>query len=465
MNRNVLVVDDEEIQADIIANILEKETYTVKKAHSAEEAIKIISKLQFSVLLVDLKMPGIGGLGLLKHCTERGLESKLIIMTAYGTIDTAVEAMKNGAFDYITKPFNKDVLLLNVEKAVNAYSLYQQNVRLKEELSTIYEERKLVGVSDAIKSVYELIDKISASDNVNVFITGESGTGKELVAREIHARSSRAYMPFVPVNCSAIPENLLESELFGYEVGAFTGAVSKREGKFRSANGGTLFFDEVADMALNMQVKLLRAIQDKEITPVGGDEPYSVDVRIISATNKNIEEMVEQGLFRDDLYYRLNVIPIHIPSLRERREDIPLLAEYICQKLTKKLKKNSASLSQEVIAKLKSYSFPGNVRELENILERAFILAGEEELGVAHFPILRSKKYVKSSLSADSSLKNISKNARERAEEDAIKKALNDTQWNRVKAAHILNVDYKTLRKKMKELNINPEYKVERKGS
>ena len=462
MNKRILVVDDEEIQANIISNILEKENYFVKKAYSAEEAMKVLSKNDFHVLLVDLMMPGIGGMGLLKSIKEKGLESSFIIMTAYGTIESAVEAMKEGAFDYITKPFSKDELLINIEKAVKAYNLYEQNIHLREELKSIYEERKIIGSSKETKKVNELIEKVSANESVNVLITGESGTGKELVAREIHTRSGRADMPFVPVNCSAIPEALMESELFGYEKGAFTGAVAKREGKFKRANGGTIFLDEIADMAMSMQVKLLRVIQDKEVVSVGGDEPIKVDIRIISATNRDIEAMVEKGNFRDDLYYRLNVVPIHIPPLRERRDDITVLVDYIIEKLNKKLKKNVSGLSGSIMSKLMSYNFPGNIRELENMLERAYILAGNDRLRIEHFPILSSGNNEIEVFSKVKALKAISGEARKRAEKNAIDRALIETNWNRVKAAKLLKVDYKTLRRKMKELDIYPHYNDER---
>jgi DNA-binding NtrC family response regulator len=462
MNRNILIVDDEEIQANIIADILEKEAYKVKKAYSAEEALKSISNGNFSVLLVDLKMPGIGGIGLLKAVKEKGLSSNLIIMTAYGTIDTAVEAMKAGAFDYIRKPFNKDELLVNIDKAVKSYDLYKQNINLKDELKTIQSGNKLIGSSDGIKKVNELIDRVAVSDSINVLITGESGTGKEVAAREIHFRSSSVEMPFIPVNCSAIPENLLESELFGYEKGAFTGAVTKRDGKFVRANGGTIFLDEIGDMPLNMQAKLLRVIQDKAVTPIGGDEPVNVEVRIIAATNRNIEKMVEKGEFRDDLYYRLNVVPIYIPSLRERKDDIPILSEYIIEKLNEKLKKSVQDLPQEIMSALMSYSFPGNVRELENMLERAFILSGDDRLRLEHFPILGSNSRENGGVSEVKTLKAISGEAKKRAEKNAIEKALIEMNWNRVKAAKLLEVDYKTLRIKMKELDINPHYTAKR---
>ena len=462
MNRNILVVDDEEIQANIIANILEKEAYKVKKAYSAEEALKSLSSGNFCVLLVDLKMPGIGGIGLLKAVKEKGLSSNLIIMTAHGTIDNAVEAMKAGAFDYIRKPFSKDELLLNVDKAVNSYDLYKQNINLKEELKTMQNGRRLIGSSEGIKKVNDLIDRVAVSDSINVLITGDSGTGKEVAAREIHFRSSSADMPFIPVNCSAIPENLLESELFGYEKGAFTGAVTKRDGKFVRANGGTIFLDEIGDMPLSMQAKLLRVIQDKEVAPIGGDEPVNVEVRIIAATNRDIETMVEKGEFRDDLYYRLNVVPIYIPSLKERREDIPLLSEFIIKKLNEKLKKNVQGLSQEIMYALMSYSFPGNVRELENMLERAFILSGDDRIKLEHFPILGSNSSEIGGFSEVKSLKAISGEAKKRAERDAIEKALIEMNWNRVKTAKLLEVDYKTLRRKMKELEINPHYTAKR---
>jgi len=455
VNKNVLIVDDEETQADIIANILEKEGFSVEKAYSAEEALKTNGKAKFSVMLVDLKMPGMGGLAFLKRIKEQGYSANVIIMTAYGTVETAVDAMKNGAFDYIAKPFGKDELLMNVERAINAFNLYHQNIHLKEELEILYEGQKIIGKSEAMGKIHELIQKVAESDNANVLITGESGTGKELVARAIHGSSRRCDMSFVAVNCSAIPENLLESELFGYQKGAFTGAVSNREGKFKRADGGTLFLDEIADMALSMQVKLLRVIQDGEVTPIGGDESEIVDVRIISATNRNIEEMVKNGDFRDDLFYRLNVVPIHIPSLRERREDIPALIEHIKNNLNRKLKKNIEQIPEEIVKRLSNYHFPGNIRELENILERAFILADGNRLNVTLFPLPAPKT---STIKNGLSLKDISKKARNEAERDVIVNVLNETNWNRVKAAQNLKVDYKTLRQKIKELNILPQY-------
>ena len=462
MNRNILVIDDEEIQANIIANILEKEGYRVTKGYSAEEALKTAVKDDYNVMLVDLKMPGMGGLGFLRKVKEAGVGANVIIMTAYGTIETAVEAMRAGAFDYISKPFSKDELLINVEKALKAFSLFNQNVNLKEELEDIYGERKLIGKSDAIKKVYKLIDKVSKSDTVNVLITGESGTGKELVAREIHARSQRSDMPFLPVNCSAIPETLLESELFGYEKGAFTGAVTRRDGKFKRASGGTIFLDEIGDMPLTMQVKLLRVIQDREVTPVGGDKSTRIDVRIISATNQSIDEMVKRGEFRGDLYYRLNVVPIYIPPLRERAEDIPLLVNFLIDRLNRKLKKTIGEVPQSVLSKLVRYHFPGNVRELENMLERAFILAEDNSLHIEHFPLISSYKYDKISITTDMSLKNISREARQNAERDVIRETLIKTNWNRARAARLLNVDYKTLRNKINELGIVPTYSEER---
>ncbi|MGQ9616522.1 MAG: sigma-54-dependent transcriptional regulator [Spirochaetota bacterium] len=459
MNRKILIVDDEETQANIIASILQREGYDVQEAYSAEEALKMVSRDNFSVLLVDMKMPGIGGMGLLEKAKERGVDASIIIMTAYGTIETAVEAMKRGAFHYITKPFGGDELLLNVARAVEAFNLQHQNVQLKEELRSIYDEQKILGVSEAIGRIHELIEKLAANDDANVLITGESGTGKELVARAIHMKSRRNDMPFVPVNCSAIPESLLESELFGYEKGAFTGAVSKRDGKFKTATGGTIFLDEIGDMPISMQAKLLRVIQDREITPIGGDESIKVDVRIISATNRNIEGMVKSGAFREDLYFRLNVVPIHIPPLRERKEDIEVLVDAIVKNLNRKLKRNVSGLPREVLLRLKQYHFPGNVRELENMLERAFILAGDSPITMRHFPMLEYQKEPLLELGNGLTLKEISKAARSRAEREAIEVALRKTNWNRVKAARMLGVDYKTLRSKIEELEIHPEYR------
>ncbi len=458
MNKNVLVVDDEELQANIIANILEKDGYNVWKAYSAEEALKIVSKEEIGVVLIDMKMPGIGGMGFIKRAQELGVKSKIIMMTAYGTIETAVEAMKNGAYDYITKPFSKEELLVNIENACKSYNLEIENKRLKEELEGFYRDYRLIGVSKAIENIRSLITKVASNDSVSVLITGESGTGKELVAREIHARSNRANMPFIAVNCSAIPETLLESELFGYEKGAFTGAYARREGKFKAANGGTIFFDEIGDMPINMQAKLLRVIQEREVTPIGGNISYKVDVRIISATNKNLEDLIKDGRFRDDLYYRLNVIPIHIPPLRERKEDIPVLINHIVDKLNKKLNKNIENVPEDVLSLLLSYDFPGNVRELENILERAFILAEDGILKREYFPdLLKGDRSIEIEIKGNPrSLKEISKKARDLAEKRAIEEALIKTNWNRVKAAKLLDIDYKTLRTKIKELNIKP---------
>jgi len=464
MNKIVLVIDDEEAQADIIANILKKDGYNVEKKYSAEEGLKLALNKQFSAILVDLKMPGMGGLEFLKRIKEQGSSTNVIVMTAYGTIETAVEAMRIGAFDYVTKPFRKEELLIIVERALKAFNLVRQNVRMKEELESLYEGQKIIGTSQAIRKIHELIQKVAETENANVLITGESGTGKELVARAIHGNSRRYDMPFVPVNCSAIPVNLLESELFGYEKGAFTGAVSKRDGKFKRANGGTLFLDEIGDMSLSMQAKLLRVIQDGEVTPVGGDEPISVDVRIISATNRDIEKMVGQGEFREDLFYRLNVVPIHIPPLRERGDDIPVLIEHVRNNLNRKLKKNIESIPDAIMYRLKKYNFPGNVRELENMLERAFILSDHNNLNVDLFPLPENEVPQAVSYEKGKSLKDISKEARDKAEREVITNVLKETNWNRVKAAHILNVDYKTLRHKIMELNIEPQYKDNRRA-
>lgn len=456
MNRNILVVDDEEIQAGIIAEILEKENYRTERVFSAEEALQKVEKEQYAAAVVDLKMPGLGGMGFLDRVGGPDFDTRIIIMTAYGTIETAVEAMKKGAFDYITKPFSRDELVINVERAVNAYHLVDENRSLKEELSGFYQDQEFVGISKSVKRIHELIAKVARNDSVNVLITGESGTGKELVARAIHRNSGRSEYPFVPVNCSAIPENLMESELFGYVKGAFTGAEGNRDGKFKKAMDGTLFLDEIADMPLNMQVKLLRVIQDGEITPVGGDDPRKVDVRVIAATNRNLEKMVGEGSFRDDLYYRLNVVPIAVPPLRERREDIPYLTQHIMQKLNKKLNKSIQKLPDEIMEALLRYPFPGNVRELENMLERGFILSEGNQIDPETLPMLDESEPGKAGESRN--LKSVSLNARRKAEREVVTDALNKTNWNRVRAARMLGVDYKTLRNKIKELHIEPEY-------
>jgi DNA-binding NtrC family response regulator len=459
MQNKVLVVDDEEIQANIIRDILVKEGFYVEKVYSAEEALSHMQKHEFDIVLVDLKMPGMGGISFLEEVKRKEAGAKVIIMTAYGTVETAVSAMKKGAFDYITKPFSREELVITVERAADAHKLFLENVHLKETLSDLYTEKKFIGSSEASAEINGLIGRVASNDSAHVLITGESGTGKELVARAVHSASARKDMPFVPVNCSAIPETLLESELFGYERGAFTGAVRKRAGKFKKADGGTIFFDEVADMPLNMQVKLLRVIQDRQITPIGSEETFTVDVRVISATNRDISRMVEEGTFRDDLYYRLNVVPIHIPPLRERPEDISVLIDSIISDLNKKLKKSVKRIPENVLQELLRYDFPGNVRELENMLERAFILAGDDTLNISHFPMLVSHHGAVPE-NANLSLKDISKQARIEAEKNAIERVLAQTNWNRVKAAGLLHVDYKTLRRKIAELGIHPRYKT-----
>jgi len=369
----ILIVDDERSMCDFFGIMLKKEGYQVTTASSGEQAIEHLKKKSCSLVISDIKMPGIGGIGLLKAVKEVAPETTVIMITAYASVDTAIEAMKLGAYDYFIKPFNVEEIKLHIRKALDARRLKEENVLLKRKLKNRYGFSHLIGTSSRMEEIYDLIGRI-ADKQVHVFITGESGTGKELVARAIHYEGGKRERPFVTINCGAIPENLLESELFGHQRGAFTGAVATKAGLFEVADGGTVFLDEVTEMSPQLQVKLLRATQESRFRRVGGVEDISVDVRLISASNKEVETEVREGRFREDLYYRLNVISLDLPPLRHRKEDIPLLAEHFLEKYRVKLGREVKVISSEAMECLKGYNYPGNVRELENIIERAVAL-------------------------------------------------------------------------------------------
>ena len=369
----ILIVDDERSMCDFFGIMLKKEGYQVTTASSGEQAIEHLKKKSCSLVISDIKMPGIGGIGLLKAVKEVAPETTVIMITAYASVDTAIEAMKLGAYDYFIKPFNVEEIKLHIRKALDARRLKEENVLLKRKLKNRYGFSHLIGTSSRMEEIYDLIGRI-ADKQVHVFITGESGTGKELVARAIHYEGGKRERPFVTINCGAIPENLLESELFGHQRGAFTGAVATKAGLFEVADGGTVFLDEVTEMSPQLQVKLLRATQESRFRRVGGVEDISVDVRLISASNKEVETEVREGRFREDLYYRLNVISLDLPPLRQRKEDIPLLAEHFLEKYRVKLGREVKVISSEAMECLKGYNYPGNVRELENIIERAVAL-------------------------------------------------------------------------------------------
>lgn len=372
-NIKILLVDDDDSLRDMLSIVLKKEGYDVVSLESAMLALKILKKRSFDLIISDIKMPGVSGIKLLSKIKSINNEIPIIMITAYASTNDAVEAMKLGAEDYITKPFNLDELKIIINKALYKKNIERENVELKLKLSKEDKFEDIIGNSSKILKIYELIDDISKTDS-NVLITGESGTGKELIAKAIHSKSLRAAENFVSINCGALPENLLESELFGHIKGSFTDAYKDKMGLFEQAEQGTIFLDEIAEMSQKMQVKLLRAIQERKIRRVGGNLEKEIDVRIISATNRDLEISMKESEFRADLFYRLNVIPIKVPPLRERRDDIPLLMQHFLDKINKKFGKNIEGFEKKVIDLYMNYSWPGNVRELENFVERAVAL-------------------------------------------------------------------------------------------
>lgn len=375
MKSRILVVDDEESIREFLEIMLKKEGYEITLAEDGQKAKDLLTKKTFDMIISDLQMPHVTGIELLKHVKESYPETVFMLITAFGTTETAVEAMKMGAYDYLTKPFKIDEVRLNIQNALRSRNLEVENRSLKKELVKEYSFQNMVGNSPAMHAVYDMVKRVSQTPT-NVLITGESGTGKEVVAKAIHYNGPLKDRPFITVNCGAIPENLMESEMFGHKKGSFTGAIVDKAGLFEVADGGTLFLDEVGELPLTIQVKLLRAIQERVIRRVGATEDMKVEVRIIAATNRNLEDMVQKGGFRQDLYYRLNVINIKTPGLRERREDIPLLAAHFLKKYNERLNKNIGGISAEAMEILKKYDYPGNVRELENMIERTVALEG-----------------------------------------------------------------------------------------
>ena len=372
----ILVVDDEARMAGLIKMELEEHDHTVSTASDGAMALELVDRYDFDLVLTDLRMPGMDGLTLLRSVRERSPETAVVLMTAYASAQTAVSAMKEGAYDYLIKPFEMDELLIMVERIDSRRRLVLENVQLRENLGT--GEVTILGESAAMRDVFELVEKVADQDTT-VLIEGETGTGKELIARSIHATSHRAGSPFVVVNCAAIPDTLIESELFGHEKGAFTGADRKKLGRFELADGGTVFLDEVSELTGQAQVKLLRVLQERSLERLGGSGTINVDVRVLAATNRNLQEQISRGGFREDLYYRLNVFPILLPPLRERAEDIPLLAGHFASSL------RAGGVAPEAVKILQEYRWPGNVRELENVIERAAILAGSGQEITARF--------------------------------------------------------------------------------
>jgi len=431
---NILVVDDEAIVRESLRDWLSDAGHQVLIAEDGSQALEIIEKEKPSIAFVDLVMPGMDGIELLKRAKEISPSIEIIIITAYASVPTAITAMKQGAYDYVEKPFSLERVELLIKKLVEHQRLVEENISLHQKLEGYYRFEDIITKSPRMQQIIELI-KVVAKSNATVLITGESGTGKELVARAVHSQSYRRDKPFVPISCAALPESLLESELFGHEKGAFTGAHAQRKGKIEFANRGTLFLDEIGEMSANIQVHLLRVLEEKEFARVGGNDLIKVDVRVVSATNRDMQKAIDSGQFREDLYYRLNVVTIDLPPLRERKEDIPLLAEHFLKKFVVENQKEVSSFCPEVIDFLLKYQWPGNVRELENTIERAVILAQSSEIQLAD--LLQKNSPLVSSASAGRSLKEVEMNH--------IISVLNETGGNYTRAAKILGISRATL--------------------
>ena len=454
-HKRVLIVDDEDNMRHMLRVMLTKAGYSVSDAANGKQALEAMADNHFDFVLCDIRMPVMDGMQFLKVAQEKFPDKTIIMMSAYGTIETALEAMKMGAYDYVSKPFKSDEVLLTLKKAEERERLKRENITLKQELEKIgkrYSFGNIIARSEAMAKVFDLVCKV-ADHKTTVLITGESGTGKELIARAIHENGARSSGPLVCINCGGIPENLLESELFGYKKGAFTDAVKDKPGRFEEADGGTIFLDEIGDLPLPLQVKLLRVLQEEEITPLGDIGSKKVDVRIIAATSKDLEREVKEGRFREDLFYRINVMTIHLPPLRERRGDIPLLVGYFIDVFNKKLNKNIEGLSSEAMPILMAYSWPGNVRELENVIERAILLAQGRWITPAELPPHMTRQDSIGSLEDPHETLSLKK-ASKRLERILIEKALKLTNGNRSKAAKILEISRPMLLSKIRQYNL-----------
>ncbi|MGA2191855.1 MAG: sigma-54 dependent transcriptional regulator [Nitrospirota bacterium] len=449
----LLVIEDNKSMAVMLSKTLGAEGYRVVLAGNAEEGLAAADREKVDLVLTDLKLPGMSGLEALKALKAKKPLLPIIIMTAFGSIETAVEAVKAGAYDFLTKPFDTSHMLVLVERALEGGRLAAENLVLKEEFAEILGFPKLVGESRALKDSFELIKK-AAPTTTTVLLTGESGTGKELFARALHHLSPRSTGPFVAINCAAIPRDLLESELFGHEKGAFTGADTRRIGKFELADNGTVFLDEVGEMDMSLQAKLLRVLQGERIERVGGTEPLLVDMRLVAASNRDLTKAVKDGSFREDLYYRLNVFPVRVPPLRERTEDIPALAQYFAEKHSRKMKKSLAGVSPSAIKILAAQQWKGNVRELENCIERAVILADGPEIGPEQVGFNPDAGRETPADGSGGRLFEIASRAAREAEIHAIGNALGACQGNKTKASEMLGVSYKTLLTKIRDYGI-----------
>ena len=449
MAEKILVVDDEDIIRESLSFILRKEKYEVEEATNGKIAFKMLKESSYDLVITDLEMPEMKGIELLDELRKMNLQTNTIVITAYGSMETAIAALRSGASDYILKPVEFDELIIKVKKLFEVRDLHLENRILRRELQRDYNYANIIGKSAAIAQIFDMIKAVADTDST-VLISGNSGTGKELVAKALHYNSKRSNKPFIALNCGAISENLIESELFGHKKGAFTGAISDKEGFIKAAEAGTLFLDEISEMPPQLQVKLLRAIQEKEYTPVGTTISLPVNVRFIASTNRNLLEYVNQGKFREDLFYRLNVVDIHLPSLKEREGDIPLLADFFLDKYRKQMNKNIKGISNDAMRALMNHEWKGEIRELENVIERAVIFCNEDLINVKNLPAQFQSATEPSEYSPSGSLDESVK----RFEKEIIIRALEANEFNKEKTADTLQVGLSTLYRKMKELDI-----------
>lgn len=439
---SIMVVDDERIVRESFLLWFQKDGHRVEAAATGQEALEKIERIPFDLLFVDVKMPGMDGIALLQRVKAEYPDTAVVIITAYGSIDTAVQAMKLGAVDYLLKPFGPDQLSLVLQKVANQKKLMSEYQYVKHRLEDATRFENIIGRSRCMQEVFELVRQVAESDS-SVLIVGETGTGKELVARAVHAKSKRRHLPFVAINCGAIPDTLLESELFGHQKGAFTGADRTRKGLLEVASGGTLFLDEIGEISTKMQVDLLRVLEEKKIRKVGDSFPVDVDFRLVAATRKDLEQEVARETFRRDFFYRINVITVRVPALRERKEDLPLLAEHFLQKYSRQMAKKVDHITREAMGLLKEYEWPGNVRELENVIERAVVLSKARSLGIDDFAFLRT-----------SSVPSTTLRSLRAQEKDYIQQVLRDCEWNVTRAAKILDVNRATLHKMLRRYDL-----------
>ena len=453
----ILVADDEQSMREFLDIMLKKEGYKVSLASNGEEVVKLIDNDLFDLVLMDIRMPKLDGISALKKIKSTSPETVVIMITAYASADTAIKAMKEGAYDYITKPFKVEEIKLIINNALEKKNLQKENILLKQVVRDRYHFGNIIGQSPKMMALYDLLEKVSPT-KTNILIAGESGTGKELVAKAIHYNSIRKEKPFVTLNCGAIPESLIESELFGHMKGAFTDAIATKKGLFEVADEGTIFLDEISELPLLMQVKLLRVLQDKEFKRVGGTEDIRVDVRIISATNKDLEEAVKEKQFREDLFYRLNVIQIKLPPLRDRKEDIPILAGHFLKKYSEELNKNILKTSPEALQILLNYEYPGNVRELQNIIERAVALESGQELTVHNLSSYLSEQPLLRKGPIDIEIPNEGIDLEKMVEDlerTLLLKALDKTKGIKKKAAELLRINFRSMRYRLEKYGLN----------